>query len=295
MKQGSKSRKKFLKIRFWLNQKKKCFGLNFSLDPLERGRYSDLLKCLTALLCFQCLFGNRCGFIFLSLLFVKKRPGSKIVASVLIGAFLCTEFLGSGLGRVGFGWDVEKVQADEPVFSDLTGNSLYDPYIVHFTRQGFINGYEQGGKPTGKFGPHDELERSQMAKISASVRLAEERGIEEQWFSKSKQELAKTVLKALSPYLNCQGGACGKIGKFDFAIQVASGRLAQIVDYWNREGGADLKYADGILGTLYSRGLGSPKPNPQNSNRGNGIESISKEFNEDIFDQIYKQNKPTPI
>lgn len=96
-----------------------------------------------------------------------------------------------------------------------------------------------------------------------------------------------------------------ELTKFPFAVKVSAGRLAQTIDFWNvppdnngENGGSDLRYADEILGTLYSKGLvGSNGVNddPTPNDRGLGIANKSKEFNELFFEGKYMQLKATPI
>ncbi len=111
-------------------------------------------------------------------------------------------------------------QAEEEAghFRDMTGSPLYDPWIGHFARQGFAGGYHLNGRPTGLFGPHDEILRSEMAKVSAAVRLAEEAGIAQEWFKLGADRLAEEVLKAIRPWRNCGEGNinCANIGHQPF-------------------------------------------------------------------------------
>lgn len=85
------------------------------------------------------------------------------------------------------------------------------------------------------------------------------------------------------------------LGRFQIAVELGAGRLAQIVDFWNRPGGSDLTYADDILGTLYSQGFGHPKQNPQSIHRGDEIARVSRELNEKVFNNTYEQRQSVPI
>ncbi len=117
------------------------------------------------------------------------------------------------LVALAFAWVGPALAGDTP-FSDMTGNPLYDPWIGHFAEQGFVEGYKANGKATGLFGPHDEILRSEIAKVSVAVRLAEGMGIERKWFALDAQRLAEEVLQAIRPWRNCgEGNAhCANIG-----------------------------------------------------------------------------------
>lgn len=52
-------------------------------------------------------------------------------------------------------------------------------------------------------------------------------------------------------------------------IHLAAGRMRQMIDYWSRA--LDLRDHPEVIATLYSRGLGVPKTNPQTSDRGEQI------------------------
>ena len=56
-------------------------------------------------------------------------------------------------------------------------------------------------------------------------------------------------------------------------IRFAAARVRQTIDYWAHK--TDLTDRPGILGTLYSQGLGDPRPNPGASDRGL---QIAREF-----------------
>lgn len=73
---------------------------------------------------------------------------------------------------------------------------------------------------------------------------------------------------------------------FNTAIQIAAGRLEQIIQHWDRPGGFDMRNRSDILGTLYSIGLtgkkgvhGAPTPNE----RGVAIGSKADELEGSIF------------
>lgn len=72
--------------------------------------------------------------------------------------------------------------------------------------------------------------------------------------------------------------------RFEFAARIVIGRCEQILETW-REAGHDALASDGLgphrvspialVGTLYSQGLGQPKPNPRANDRGVQIEAFA--------------------
>ncbi len=79
----------------------------------------------------------------------------------------------------------------------------------------------------------------------------------------SKKNIAKTSRTHLYTYAE----------RARHSIYFAAARIRQTIDHWAHK--TDLSDRPEILGTLYSQGLGSPKPNPGASDRGL---QISQEF-----------------
>lgn len=79
----------------------------------------------------------------------------------------------------------------------------------------------------------------------------------------SQKNIAKTSRSHLYVYVE----------RARHSIYFAAARIRQTIDYWAHK--TDISDRPKILGTLYSQGLGSPKPNPGASDRGL---QISQEF-----------------
>jgi hypothetical protein len=78
-----------------------------------------------------------------------------------------------------------------------------------------------------------------------------------------------------------------KLMRFDFATHVVIGRCAQILATWRDRGfdpgvpgglGPHRVSPIGLIGTLYSQGLGLPKPDPRPNGRGRQIERFAAQL-----------------
>lgn len=102
-------------------------------------------------------------------------------------------------------------------FEDVNEEPLFQPHIQRFFENHFVSGYTINSIPTGKFGPHNTILRSEFAKITTVTRLAEEFGMAENWNDLSKFGFVEKVdVEKLSPYYNCNSGACKSINSRPF-------------------------------------------------------------------------------
>jgi hypothetical protein len=89
-------------------------------------------------------------------------------------------------------------------FYDVPSDSVYSPHINELYTQNLITGYTNlNGDSTGEYGPNDTIKRSEFAKISAVVRLAELYGNAEGWQNISKDTLQFTLEDKLKYYHRC--------------------------------------------------------------------------------------------
>ncbi len=89
-------------------------------------------------------------------------------------------------------------------FYDVPSDSIFAPHINELFTHNLITGYtDLNGNPTGKYGPNNTIKRSEFAKISAIIKLAELYGNEEGWQDMSEDMLIKTLESKMKYYHQC--------------------------------------------------------------------------------------------